>query len=71
MKFNSPIPLMTIIINRKRFSKKYFCIFVDSEGKEIMRSKGYKNMVSLIKGINFIKSQIGTANIIHDEEGFC
>lgn len=58
-------PLMKIIIDRKRFSKRLFFTFVDANNNTIMRSKGYPNLVALMKGINFIKNELHNAYLIY------
>ena len=60
--------LMKIIIDRKRFSKRLFFTFVDANNNIIMRSKGYTNIVALLKGINFIKNELGGAYLIYKTE---
>ena len=59
------VPLMKIIIDRKVFSNKLFFTFADKNDNVIMKSKGYKDISELIKGINFIRNECGNAYIIY------
>ena len=63
---HEPISLMRIIIDRKKWTNRLFFTFEDNKGNVIMRSKAYSNIVSLIKGVNFVKNEIGASAIIYN-----